>query len=595
MKEHEKTVTDFSFSPDGKRIVTVAENNKGKIWDVESCKEKDTLTISLDDPISKLAFSPDGNRIIILTDWMIGVWDAETGRPIRFGPSGHTDRVTDLAFSFNGHYFASASYDGNVSLWDAGSGYLLNSSIRHGAGISAIAFNKDGSHIATAGRDNMAKVWEVRSGKELLAFKGHKDWVNKVAYSRDGKLISTASGDNTIKIWDTKSGQKLLSLPEQESPIKAVDFSPDSKRVATAGLDDTARIWDAASGKALLILDHPDDVWDVAFSPDGKQVATACRNGEVKLWDAASGREIRPLTGGHNGWVVGIAYSHDGALIASASTDKTVRIWDVQTGKQLHNFAKHPSMLTEVSFSPDGKHLAVSGADGMARVYALDTEELLTLGFARVNQSLSSEDCEKYLNQKPCPPAILAIDKIIEGKSLAVEGDLDGALKNLKEARRLDPNVPSGLEKEFKQLSAPYFFIKGMKLSKKAKLKEDIAHFQTARTRDPRLNVRADYWNILCWWSSLAGKASEAIPMCDKAVELSHGYGMYRDTRGVAKTLTGNTKGAIEDFEAYLAQSYEDPRIEQLKPKRRQWLEALRKDKNPITQAEIKELLKEGN
>ncbi|MGZ8201249.1 MAG: tetratricopeptide repeat protein, partial [Methylosarcina sp.] len=71
--------------------------------------------------------------------------------------------------------------------------------------------------------------------------------------------------------------------------------------------------------------------------------------------------------------------------------------------------------------------------------------------------------------------------------------------------------------------------------------------------------------------------------------------GMYRDTRGVARTLTGNTKGAIEDFEAYLEQSYDDPGIEQLKPKRRQWVEALRKDKNPITQAEIKELLKEGN
>jgi len=44
-----------------------------------------------------------------------------------------------------------------------------------------------------------------------------------------------------------------------------------------------------------------------------------------------------------------------------------------------------------------------------------------------------------------------------------------------------------------------------------------------------------------------------------------------------------------------LKQSYEDPRIEQLKFKRRQWVEVLRKGDNPITPAEIKELLKEGS
>jgi len=298
---------------------------------------------------------------------------------------------------------------------------------------------------------------------------------------------------------------------------------------------------------------------------------------------------------GHNGWILGLAYNKDGTEIASASTDKTLRIWDVKTGDQLHNFARHPSELTGVAFSPDGKHLASASADGMARIYALDAEELLTLGLTRVNRSLSNEECDKYLDLKPCPPMIKAVDKVIKGKSLAKEGDLDGALRSLQEARRLDPDLPSGLEKEFKQLSAPHLHAEGNKLAKEDKLNEAIADFQAARTRDPRLEVRADYWNTLCWWSSLVGKSSEVMSMCDKAVDLSHGYGMYRDTRGVARALAGDTKGAIEDFEAYLEQSYEDPLIEQLKTKRRQWIESLRKGENPITPGEIKELLKEGN
>jgi WD40 repeat protein len=680
LKGHKKRINNLAFSPDGTRIATASDDNTGKLWSAESCKELSTLT-GHDRPLSALAFSPDGKHIITgSTNWMIGIWDTNTGKPIRFSPSGHTHLVNGLAFSSDGHYFSSASQDGKVKvwgwdaetgtaqelysltghgggllaltfspdgghlattsqkgmletyeflpreavtlsgnqdflwglayspdgksiatagddgtviLWDADSGYVLNRFIGHGKGVSGVAFDKDGSHIATASMDNTAKVWGIAANKELLTLKGHKDWVNGVAYSHDGKRIATASRDKTVKIWNAESGRELLMLAEQESPIKGVVFSPDDGHIATAGLDKTVRIWDSASGRELLILDHPDEVWAVAFSPDGKQVASASRNGEVSLWDAVSGQEIRTMTG-HNGWILGLAYNQDGTQIASASTDKTVRIWDVKTGEQLHNFARHPSELTGVAFSPDGKHLASVSADGMARIYEMDAEDLLTLGLTRVNNSLSEEDCDKYLNQKPCPPMIVAVDKIVKGKSLAKEGDLDGALKSLQEARRLDSNLPSGLEKEFKRLSAPHLLFEGNNLAKEDKLSEAIADFQAARIRDPLLEIRADYWNTLCWWSSLAGKAAEVMEICDKAVDLSHGYGMYRDTRGVARALAGDAKGAIDDFEAYLKQSYENPQIEQLKFKRRQWVEVLRKGDNPITPAEIKELLKEG-
>ena len=677
LKGQDKPVNALAFSPDGKHIETVNVDNTVKLWDAGSCEELSALTGD-DSPLTAAAFSPDGKFIITgNTNWMIGVLDANTGKPIKFTPSGHMHLISDLAFSSDGHYFASASLDGKVKvwdagtkqelytltghggrllalafspdggylataseegmlevyeilpresvtltggqgilwglayssdgrliatagadgsaiLWDAGSGTVLNRLIGHGKDVSGVAFDKDGSHIATASRDNTAKVWDVKSGQLLLTLKGHKDWVNGIAYSGDGKRIATASGDKTVKIWDAISGEELLTLPEQDSPMRAVVFSPDGKRIATAGLDKTARIWDEAPGREPLILDHSDEVWGLAFSPDGKQVATASRNGEVKLWDAATGHEIRPVNG-HNGMIFGVAFSRDGTEIASGSTDKTLRIWDVKSGKQIHNFAKHPYELTGVAFSPDGKHLATASLDGMARIYALDAEELLSLGLTRVSRSLSNEECDKYLDLKTCPPMIKAVDKVIEGKSLAREGDLDGALRSLQEARRLDPDLPSGLEREFKRLSAPHLLAEGNKLAKENKLNEAIADFQEARTRDPRLEVRADYWNTLCWWSSLVGKASEVMPMCDKAVDLSHKYGMYRDTRGVARALAGDTKGAIEDFEAYLEQSYEDRLIEQLKTKRRQWIEVLRKGENPITPAEIKELLKEGS
>ena len=589
---HLHWMNDISFSPDGRYFATAGQDGKAKVWDVGTGVELYTLS-GHGGGLLALSFSPDGEHMATLSqDGMVEVWKILPKEVITL--AGHQGGLSGVAYSPDGKRIATAGTDDSAILWDADSSVALMRFLGHSGSVLGVAFSSDGKRIATASQDKTARVWDVVTGKELLRLKGHKDWVNGVTYSPNGKHIATASGDRTARIWDAESGRELLLLRGHESPIKNIVFSPDGRSIATASLDNTARVWDAATGRELQILIHPDEVWGVAFSPDGKQIATASRGGKVKTWDAISAQEIHTLTG-HTGWVEGVTYSPDGKQIASASTDKTVKIWDTESGKQLQNLSGNSSILMAVAFSPNGEHLASAGVDGMARVYALKTEELLTLGLIEVTHSLKQDECEKYFSDKRCPPMVEAIDWIISGKKLAKEGDLDGALNNLQEARRLDPNLPTVLEQEIKRLAVPHLIQEIQKLSKEGKLNEAIAEFRGAAALDPRLEVRADYWNSLCWWGSLVGKATEYMPECNKAIDLSHGYGMYRDTRGVARTLAGDKKGAIEDFEAYLAQSYPDPRIEQLKPKRQRWIEALHKGENPITPAEINELLKEGN
>jgi regulator of sirC expression with transglutaminase-like and TPR domain len=73
---------------------------------------------------------------------------------------------------------------------------------------------------------------------------------------------------------------------------------------------------------------------------------------------------------------------------------------------------------------------------------------------------------------------------------------------------------------------------------------------------------------------------------CENAVKLIPNHGVMHDSRGLARALTGNPKGAIEDFEAYLKWSIKDD----AKGKRQKWIEALRKGENPFTQKELDSL-----
>jgi hypothetical protein len=75
---------------------------------------------------------------------------------------------------------------------------------------------------------------------------------------------------------------------------------------------------------------------------------------------------------------------------------------------------------------------------------------------------------------------------------------------------------------------------------------------------------------------------------CEKAVNLEPQVGTYRDSRGVARALTGNISGAIDDFRAYMRST--GVPVEEYH-QRKSWIDMLQAGKNPFTQEEIKKLL----
>ncbi len=118
-------------------------------------------------------------------------------------------------------------------------------------------------------------------------------------------------------------------------------------------------------------------------------------------------------------------------------------------------------------------------------------------------------------------------------------------------------------------------------------MQEAIALYKEAQKLDPTLEISADSWNALCWDGSLHGNAAEVIFACEKAVALAPEDGGIRDSRGLARALTGDTQGAIEDFQEFI----EWTKNERKKAQRQRWIDALRADKNPFTEEEIKSLL----
>lgn len=107
--------------------------------------------------LRSVALSRDGRRALTGNSSEISLWDTESGAAImRF--SGHTGRVTGIAFFPCGKRVLSTSTDGTVRVWSVETGAQMNCFFAHeprvGAlaesGVGALAISPDGRRAVTA-------------------------------------------------------------------------------------------------------------------------------------------------------------------------------------------------------------------------------------------------------------------------------------------------------------------------------------------------------------------------------------------------------------------------------------------------------------
>jgi WD40 repeat protein len=108
-----------------------------------------------------------------------------------------------------------------------------------------------------------------------------------------------------------------------------------------------------------LLQGHTNSIYALAFSPDGGWLASGGFDASVRLWDLFTGAEEECWREHKDRAVQALAFSPDGRYLVSGGRDRCACIWDVARRELLDRLGPLDGEVCAVTFSPDGKQLAL--------------------------------------------------------------------------------------------------------------------------------------------------------------------------------------------------------------------------------------------
>jgi hypothetical protein len=161
---HTDTINTLAASRDGRWLVSGSGDRTVRRWDLFNPSAEPTVLRQYPDGVRKVAISPDG-RWLAVGGWSpdLYLWDFGdlAAPPLVF--RDHDAWLNDLVFTADSQRLVSGSYDDTARIWFL-EGAPRVASVRlvaHTDTVSVLAISGDGHWLVTGGDDDLVMVWSL--------------------------------------------------------------------------------------------------------------------------------------------------------------------------------------------------------------------------------------------------------------------------------------------------------------------------------------------------------------------------------------------------------------------------------------------------
>ncbi|KAI0124381.1 WD40-repeat-containing domain protein [Xylariales sp. AK1849] len=298
------------------------------------------------DSINSLIYSPDGRRIITTADdGKIKVWDVDSGFCI-VTFTEHSSGVTACEFAKKGNVLFTSSLDGSIRAWDLvryRNFRTFTAPTR--LSFSCMAVDPSGEVVAAGSLDSFdIHIWSVQTGQLLDQLSGHEGPVSSLAFAPNGGLLVSGSWDRTARIWSIFNRTQTSEPLQLQADVLDIAVRPDSAQLAISTLDGQLTFWSISDAEQVSGLDGRRDV-----------------SGGRKITDRRTAANVSGTKSFGT-----IRYSTDGSCLLAAGTSKYICLYSVSTMVLLKKFTVSVNLsLSGTQEFLNSKLLTEAGPEGL--------------------------------------------------------------------------------------------------------------------------------------------------------------------------------------------------------------------------------------
>jgi len=196
------------------------------------------------DPLSRFMFScgDDGKSFAV---------DTKSGKLVFTLPM-HIDTVNDIAFSANGNWVATASYDRKVSIFNLVTMTPLEKFTGHSAPVMKLAFLSP-NQLLSIDKKSTAIVWDIYTNQKLYTLDGIHDDVTQICVVAEENLLFLGTELGYILLYDLNTHQQLSQkYIKLSSMVTALEFDAQSKHLLVGTEDGFVLRYDIYEGHAKI-------------------------------------------------------------------------------------------------------------------------------------------------------------------------------------------------------------------------------------------------------------------------------------------------------------------------------------------------------
>jgi len=164
--------------------------------------------------------SPNGQQVFSGLSGHVRIHDALTGALLHSYKIPRFDDFSPIP-SPDGKLLGCRPWNGLpfVQIVDAETGRSMHELLHDNPNVTQMVWSPNGKWVATAAMDTLIRVWNVETGKLLTQLKGHRGIIGSLAWSPDGTRLVSISDDKTVRLWDPRAGTLVSKFDDFPEPF----------------------------------------------------------------------------------------------------------------------------------------------------------------------------------------------------------------------------------------------------------------------------------------------------------------------------------------------------------------------------------------